>query len=43
MLFFLLTPWIVFSLYMASPLPDVFRVRGSNAGRGHRAGEAIFV
>jgi hypothetical protein len=43
MLFFLLTPWIVFSLYMASPLPDVFRVRSSNVGRDRRAGEALFV
>jgi hypothetical protein len=36
MLFFLLVPWIVLSLCMASPLPAVFRAlpRRGNVGAG---------
>jgi hypothetical protein len=41
MLFFFLTPWVVFSLFTASPLPNVFGPGSSNA-RGE-VGEALFV
>jgi hypothetical protein len=34
MLFFFLTPWILLSLFMASPLPDLLRARGRNLGGG---------
>ena len=34
MLFLLLTPWIVFSLFLASPIPDLLRARGRYAGAG---------
>jgi hypothetical protein len=41
MLFFFLTPWVVFSLFTASPLPNVFGVRSSNV-RGE-VGETLFL
>jgi hypothetical protein len=41
MLFFFLTPWVVFSLFTASPLPNVFGVRSSNVGGD--IGEALFI
>jgi hypothetical protein len=34
MLFFLLSPWILISLFLASPLPDPFRARSSNVSGG---------
>jgi hypothetical protein len=34
MLFFFIAPWILISLFLASPLPDVLRARGRNFGAG---------
>jgi hypothetical protein len=33
-LFYFLVPWILVSLLLASPLPDVLRARGRNIGAG---------
>ncbi len=41
MLFFFLGPWVVFSLFMASPLPDVFGTRSSNIRDD--VAEALFI
>ena len=41
MLFFFLTPWLVFSFFTASPLPDVFGARSSIVSGD--IGEALFV
>jgi hypothetical protein len=34
MLFYFLIPWILGTLLLASPLPDVLRARGRNIGAG---------
>jgi hypothetical protein len=34
MLFLLLTPWVLISLFTASPMPDVLWARGRNLAAG---------
>jgi len=34
MLFYFLVPWILATLLLASPMPDVLRARGRNIGAG---------
>jgi hypothetical protein len=34
MLLYFLVPWILVTLFLASPLPDMLRARGRNTGAG---------